>query len=265
MADRRFEREGSFDRLWRLLALFVLCALVYYFSFDNGREASKARLERLAAENESLRLRISLQREEIEGLNLALRNLAAPARTTAPAPAPASPPPAAQAPSPETETVVPAPAPATSTSIYDPETGFVIGAPAPPDPADGESARGTIAAGGPLPETVSPGSGTIPATERTEETQAVPSPDGGKPEVTRVQLRGGENKLIVDNKVLVSLVEVDSLDKTAVVRVHQLDAERRETRTMNVGDSFVVERADGGFRLILDQLKGSLATFLLIS
>jgi hypothetical protein len=54
-----------------VLALFVLCLLVYYFSYDHGRSAARARLAREEADNSSLRLQLELQNQELEGLKAA--------------------------------------------------------------------------------------------------------------------------------------------------------------------------------------------------
>ncbi|MDR2353986.1 MAG: hypothetical protein LBF22_12700, partial [Deltaproteobacteria bacterium] len=106
---------------------------------------------------------------------------------------------------------------------------------------------------------------TLPA-ERDEGEASLSSttPKNSHTEVTRFSMRNEDNKLILDNQVLLSVLEVDSLDKTATVRVHFLDTEARETRNMGLGDSFVIERKEKNYRLLLDQLKGSQAVFLLI-
>ena len=56
------------DNIFRLIALIILCALVYYFSFDQGREAMKPKLARLE--------RALIQKERtIEDLSLEIRRL----------------------------------------------------------------------------------------------------------------------------------------------------------------------------------------------
>jgi hypothetical protein len=238
----------SVDRLWRLAALFALFGLIYYFSFDNGRQTSKARVERLQeqvqrleADNTQLRGQLTVQQREL----VALRGKS-------------------------------------------PEGGAALvadasGGPGGSGPATGEdgpgagaedSGAGTAASGGAsegAPDRA-PGAftGEAPgafigeagavAVAAADERDASPEPT-----LTRLSVRNDESKLVLDGQVLVSVSDIDSLDRTAVVRVHQLDAERREARTMEPGDSVLIDRSGTEHRLLLDQLKGSQAVFILIS
>ncbi|MDR2354426.1 MAG: bZIP transcription factor, partial [Deltaproteobacteria bacterium] len=69
-----------------MLALIILCGLVYYFSFDNGLQTGKMRIERLqreisglTAENESLKTQLNLRSQEIKALREELlKNLPTP-------------------------------------------------------------------------------------------------------------------------------------------------------------------------------------------
>jgi uncharacterized protein YdcH (DUF465 family) len=194
--DSSFRQSRAFDRIWRLIALFILCALVYYFSFDNGRQTSKAQVERLMAENESLRTQLALQSADIDNLRQQ-RN-----------------------------------------QLQDELT----------QSAQGETGE-TGASGNEEPQN-SPDSSVN---------------DAKPPEISRLQLRVDDNKLILDSQVLLSLGKIDITDETIVVKVLYLDTDRRETRTMEQGDSFLVTKGEASYRLILDKLTGSQATFLLVS
>ncbi|MDR2460879.1 MAG: hypothetical protein LBE38_08880 [Deltaproteobacteria bacterium] len=194
--DEGFRHSRAFDRIWRLVALFVLCGLVYYFSFDNGRQTSKAQMQRLMADNDSLRTQLELQSKEIDDLRRQRNQF------------------------------------------------------------QEELARSESAAyEAQEPPEASPGASAIDAQSTGENAL----------EITRLQLRSDENKLILDSQVLLSLGNIDIADESVLVRIHYLDTDRRETRTMEGGDSFMITRGEASYRLILDKLTGTLATFLLIS
>ncbi|MDR2611658.1 MAG: hypothetical protein LBG06_02050 [Deltaproteobacteria bacterium] len=207
----------SFDRLWRLTALFALCGLIYYFSFDNGRQTSRDRVtrlqeqtRRLEAENESLRLQLALQGRELEALR----------------------------------------------------PGAGEGGASPGDGGEAGISGGAAAA----PAAAPPAPSALPPPAASRAPGQPPSPPAmADPEIQRLAIRNDENRLILGSQILLSVGGIDSLDKTAVVKVHELDTERRETRIMQPGDSFVIARGGVDHRLLLDQLKGSLAMFVLIS
>jgi hypothetical protein len=251
MDDRH---KTSFDRIWRLVALFVLCALVYYFSFENGRQTGKAKAERLTAETESLRLQLTLQSEELDELRAALKALTE------------NPPPQKERESSPLsnagEAAVAANPPRDASpkqSTGDAGLSLAYETQIPENPATPDK---TIQPDNPPEELKSP---EPPSPKVNPPSQNDPLPDAPSPEVSRIQLRNEENKLILNNKVLLSVLEIDLIDKTVAVRVHQLDTEARETRTMGIGESFNIRRGDTGVRLILDQLKGSLAVFIMIT
>jgi hypothetical protein len=203
----------SFDRIWRLVALFALCGLIYYFSFQNGLQTSKAQnanlrreVVELQAQNERLRAMLRDQAREYA----ALLNGRGP--------------------------------------------GVDVPAEGVPEAGGGEGEGARIGAAGAAAASAGEGGPAV---------QPSAAQDG--PSVARLILRNEENRLILDSKVLISVGDIDSLDRTAVVRVHDLDTERREARTMQTGDSMVIERGGAGHRLLLDQLKGSQAVFVLIS
>jgi hypothetical protein len=78
-------------------------------------------------------------------------------------------------------------------------------------------------------------------------------------------LRDSENRLILGTKVLLSVEGIDSIENSAVVKIHELDTERRELATMAPGESMVIRRDGREHRLLFHQLKGSQAVFILIS
>jgi hypothetical protein len=69
---------------------------------------------------------------------------------------------------------------------------------------------------------------------------------------------------LFDERLLLTLVEFNSLDKEIVVRLHFLESDLRETSIMSPGDSLKVEVDGRPYRLILESLKGSLAFFLIL-
>ncbi|MDR2947479.1 MAG: hypothetical protein LBV79_12145 [Candidatus Adiutrix sp.] len=72
MADKQVRG----DKFWRSAALLILCALVYYISYDQGREAVQGRLleaeARLAAVEKQAAADLENQRREIIRLQSAL-------------------------------------------------------------------------------------------------------------------------------------------------------------------------------------------------
>ncbi|MDR1487039.1 MAG: hypothetical protein LBT62_03440, partial [Deltaproteobacteria bacterium] len=54
------------DRFVRIIALMLLCGLVWYFSYDQGKSTAKKRVYRLEAENISLREQMLLLEKDIE-------------------------------------------------------------------------------------------------------------------------------------------------------------------------------------------------------
>lgn len=65
MADKQVRG----DKIWRSAALAFLCLLVYYFSYDHGRQSMRPKLE--AVEKQAI-AELSLQRREIVRLQAAL-------------------------------------------------------------------------------------------------------------------------------------------------------------------------------------------------
>ncbi|MDR1036554.1 MAG: hypothetical protein LBT40_08275 [Deltaproteobacteria bacterium] len=247
----------NFDRIWRLVALFALCGLIYYFSFDNGRQTSKARIarlqehsRRLEADNESLALQVGLLRREVASLRAGGAG-AGPGGSADGGTGTAAPGGAGQA------ALAGAGLAADGTGRTD--TDGTDRAGTPPYPSEeapgafiGDAGASALAAG---PDAAGQADGTAGAARA----------GSAEPTLTRLNVRSDESRLLLGGQVLVSVDAVDSLDRTAVVRVHELDANRREARTMEPGDSLVIERGGAEHRLLLDQLKGSQAVFLLIS
>lgn len=92
-------KRESGDKIWRGIALLVLCGLVYYFSYDQGRDAMRRSYEGLKAESTR---ELENQSREIMRLRAALTECAR--EKTPPAPALAEP-----SPAPPAEAVPPAP------------------------------------------------------------------------------------------------------------------------------------------------------------
>ncbi|MDR1043558.1 MAG: hypothetical protein LBP33_00345 [Candidatus Adiutrix sp.] len=66
------EKDIKGDKIWRSAALIVLCGLVYFFSYDHGRQSLKPPLERLEAYRQEASLELENQRREILRLQAAL-------------------------------------------------------------------------------------------------------------------------------------------------------------------------------------------------
>lgn len=264
----------TFDRLWRLAALFVLCGLIYYFSFDNGRATSKAiigRLQeqtrRLETENESLRRQLAVLGRELADLQGTAEDGAgagssggssgqAPAGSSGAASGGASPaPPAggadAGAAGPKDEKAPGAFIGEAGAAASSGERGL--------EPPSGGRGEPSLPAASSRPSAASPPSANYADS-------ASPRPEAaGEPSLRRLTVRNEESRLILDGQVLLSVEDIDSLDRTATVRMQQLDSGRREARTMAPGEILSLERGGAGHRLLLDQLKGSVAVFILIS
>ncbi|MDR1081123.1 MAG: hypothetical protein LBQ79_09255 [Deltaproteobacteria bacterium] len=224
----------NYDRILRLVALFALCGLIYYFSFDNGRQTSKGRISRLQeqnsrlkAENESLTLQLNLLRREA-------------ASSVSGGGGPGA---------------------GTGEGSRPPASGGRAlrgGAPSPDSAPDSAPDRPSGASG----RAPGPFIGEAGASAAAEDEGAG---SGGDPVLTRLNVRSDESRLFMGGQVLLSVDGVDSLDRTAVVRIQELDTDRREAVTMQPGDSLTIARGGAEHRLLLDQLKGSQAVFILIS
>jgi hypothetical protein len=79
---------------------------------------------------------------------------------------------------------------------------------------------------------------------------------------SRLTVKLSENKGLFGGLVIVTMVELDSLEQEALVRAHFPQSGRRLARLMVPGDIMELELPDGLHRLYLDQIKGSLAFFL---
>jgi hypothetical protein len=155
------------DRFWRLSAIFALCLLVYYFSYDHGRSSAKARLDREMAENQSLRLQLALRDQEIENFKVACSRL---------------------------------------------------------EPRSVE-------------------------------------PDKKKPGPVNFLARVGEKKVFFGDRLILTVVDINNLDREAVVRLHFVEAAQRETTLVKVGESLSVNMDGQESQFFLDQLKGAVAFF----
>ena len=70
MSSRGKDVKG--DKVWRSAALIVLCGLVYFFSYEQGRQSLKPSLEKLEAYRQEAGLELTNQRREILRLQAAL-------------------------------------------------------------------------------------------------------------------------------------------------------------------------------------------------
>ncbi|MDR1545697.1 MAG: hypothetical protein LBU12_03085 [Deltaproteobacteria bacterium] len=75
-------------------------------------------------------------------------------------------------------------------------------------------------------------------------------------------VKTGENRGAFGGRVVVTLLELDSFEPEAVVRLHFVEDGRRETRTLRPGDVFELELDGAAHSLYLDRLKGTLAFFI---
>ncbi|MDR2141874.1 MAG: hypothetical protein LBR11_08825 [Deltaproteobacteria bacterium] len=164
------------DRFWRLGAIFVLCFLVFYFSYDHGRASIRGRLEREMAENQALRTQLALLEREME-----LR----------------------------------------------------------PSPCVGGAEAASKA-----------------AAESAAESARPPGP-------VKFTTRVGEDRAFFGGRLILTVVEVNNLDREVTARLHYKDSAHRETTLVQVGQALVVNIDGQRQRFFLDQLKGSLAYFSL--
>jgi hypothetical protein len=103
--------------------------------------------------------------------------------------------------------------------------------------------------------------GEVKRETRGEEAKEVPFSDNQAH--GRLTVRLSENKSVFEDQAKVSLVELNSLDMEALVRVRHNDTGRREAMVMRPGDLFELEVGGVKRGLYLDQIKGSLAFFII--
>jgi hypothetical protein len=90
----------------------------------------------------------------------------------------------------------------------------------------------------------------------------VPAAPREAAEGSRLTLKLAENKGLLGGRVVLTMVELDSLDQEALVRAHFSETGRRLARLMVPGDIFELELDGEVHRLYLDQIRGTLAFFL---
>ncbi|MDR0549089.1 MAG: hypothetical protein LBI10_06750 [Deltaproteobacteria bacterium] len=166
------------DRFWRFLALFALCFLVYYFSYDHGRTTAKARLEREIAENQALRIQLALQSQEIEKYK----------------------------------------------TLF--EGGKLVKAEVAKEPGKEPGKK---------PAKNAPG--------------------------RKFAARVAEDKNFFDDRLILTVVDVNNLDQEATVRLFYVDKAYREATLVKVGQNLTVKLNNQESQFFLDQLKGSVAFF----
>jgi hypothetical protein len=72
-----------------------------------------------------------------------------------------------------------------------------------------------------------------------------------------------ENKAAYNGQAVLSLVDLNSLDREVTVRIRYADSGRREARVMVPGDLVNFQLGDGTHSLYLDQIRGNMAFFIL--
>jgi hypothetical protein len=75
--------------------------------------------------------------------------------------------------------------------------------------------------------------------------------------------RVGEDKPFFNNRLILTVVDINNLDKEAAVRLHFVAAAHRETALVKVGEPLIVPFEGRDRQFFLDQLKGSVAFFSL--
>ena len=160
------------DKLWRTIAILILCGLVYYFSFDHGR-ASMA--ERVAAEQESARTKIESLVIDQARLTQDLKKC--------------------------TESL---------------------------DKVGGNS-------------------------------------DGELGDGDSFSLRTGHSRLLFQNKLLLTLLEVNNLENHLKIQINKIDEGLLSTEELGAGVSFQIKHQNQNWALVVTGMKMSQATFTLIA
>jgi hypothetical protein len=88
-------------------------------------------------------------------------------------------------------------------------------------------------------------------------------PKGPGPEQERLTVKLLENKGLFGGRIVITLVELDSLDQEALVRAHYRETGRRLAQLMAPGDILELDLDGAPHRLYLDQIRGTLAFFII--
>jgi hypothetical protein len=201
--------------------------MVWYFSFDQGRDSNARRVTRLEMENLSLRERLALAEADLQ----AVKDQLVEARLVA-----------AQA------------LEGTGNSLTSNQANIAVGSnldnnaniDASKDEANTTNNNTTTA---------------TDANSSAASTSAVrPADDLSN---GRMTLKLDSNRAAFGGKAIISLVEVDSLDQAVVIRVRESDTGKRIATSLSLGDFFEFELGAEKHSLYLDSIKGTLAFFIL--
>jgi hypothetical protein len=243
-------RLKALERPLRLAALLGLCALVWWFSYDHGRESARTRVARIEAENISLREKVILLEEDVKRLNADLRGARGQRGADAEGPGEAG----ADGSLEENAGV---PSEVSSDAQGRREAGADGSLETSAD-ARGSDSRVEAAPRGASADPASPAvlAPRPPAPPAIGGTPA--APDRG-----RLTLKLSENKGLFGGRVILTMVELDSLDQEALVRAHFRDTGKRLAQLMVPGDILELDLDGEPHRLYLDQIRGTLA-FLIV-
>ncbi|MDR2301239.1 MAG: hypothetical protein LBF38_04285 [Deltaproteobacteria bacterium] len=213
------------ERLVRLAALLLLCGLVWYFSYDHGRTDTVNKTETVNRKVSKLELENESLREK---LTLAEMDLTA-ARE--------------------------------ELTLLKDRLAKGEGSLVPAGQSPGQNAQSPQAPSEPQAEVVPPEGGAIKAPESLD--QPGPAKVGPSENRERFTLRAMENKAAFNGQAVLSLVDLNSLDREVTVRIRYADSGRREARVMVPGDLIDFQLGDGTHSLYLDQIRGNMAFFIL--
>ena len=251
-ADEGSGRLKSLERPARLVALFLLCGLVWWFSYDHGRESSKSRVARTEAENISLREKVALLEEDVKALSANLER----AKRAASA--------GQKEAGGEAGGEVgsrPALSEADGSGAVSNQEGRMDYNRADSGQADSGIADAARADSGQAGPGAASGSPKPVASGSPAELPPVPAVSGssGRAGADRVTVKLSENKGVFGGRVVITLVE---LDQEALVRAHYRETGRRLAQLMAPGDILELDLDGEEHRLYLDQIRGTLAFFI---
>jgi hypothetical protein len=231
----------------RIGALLLLCGLVWYFSYDHGQTNAKNRVNRLELENISLREKLLLAEADLKVVKEQLAKAEAKAEADKCV---------------DDQITFPEdPSGAGNTLVQDEanqlqvKTGLdqagqaqvIQSQPSQPQTSQTQTSQ-------PQTSQAKPGDG--------ESDQLVPRPVDDQSR-GRLTLRNNENKAAFGDRAVLTLVNMNSIDLEVTVRIRHVDSGRREAHIMNLGDLVEFELQGQKHSLYLDQIKGSLAMFIL--
>ncbi|MDR1608232.1 MAG: hypothetical protein LBT38_07480 [Deltaproteobacteria bacterium] len=96
---------------------------------------------------------------------------------------------------------------------------------------------------------------------KPERTNSGPLEPDQKPGPVIFAARVGENKYFFNDRLILTVVDINNLDREAAIRLHFVDTARRETSLVKVGEPLTINFEGQESQVFLDQLKGSVAYF----